>query len=252
MKNNNINEKGFTLKFVLIFIAIFIVMILIAFTLLKNKNDAEATVINDFYQELLNGGVEFDKYLSNEFIRRISQGEVSHNEIFLCTSDFKENFELKEIKKRDNYFSVITNIPNTDIEVYTIKEDDKWKIDVIACIINGGNEIAETDELKETHNEAVVEEEIAVEKKEISYSEKFKVPVERAKKDLSLRTGINGSEILVVDVQAVVFSDSSLGTSKPGESYSQVLTPGYVVVLSINNVIYQYHLDESMLILINS
>ncbi len=245
------NQKGFTLKSFLIFIAVIIIILLFAFPLFKNKDDDQVAVVIDFYQEYLNGEVNFDRYLTSEFRKRLGQNETSHNELFLCTPNLDENFEISEIEEKENYFSIITNIPDIDIEVYIKKEDNRWMIDAVACIVNGQIEIIDDMEIIEI-DESNENEELIIEdvKEEVSYPEEFRSVIERTKKDLSVRTGITVDEIEVLDVQAVTFSDSSLGISKPGEAYSQVITPGYMVILSINNNSYRYHLNEITMILV--
>jgi len=54
----------------------------------------------------------------------------------------------------------------------------------------------------------------------------------------------------LVIAEAVIFSDSSLGVSAPGEVYSQKLTPGYFIILSVYGNEYQYHADETRAIFI--
>jgi hypothetical protein len=44
----------------------------------------------------------------------------------------------------------------------------------------------------------------------------------------------------VVSVTAEEFSDSSLGCPKEGEVYSQVVTPGYTVILQVEEQTYDY------------
>ena len=52
------------------------------------------------------------------------------------------------------------------------------------------------------------------------------------------------SEITVVSTEAVTWPDSSLGCPKPGMMYLQVLTPGYIVMLALDGVNYEYHTDS--------
>jgi len=44
------------------------------------------------------------------------------------------------------------------------------------------------------------------------------------------RTGGNADEVEVLSVEAVDFSDSSLGCPQPGKAYLQVITPGHRVL----------------------
>lgn len=59
--------------------------------------------------------------------------------------------------------------------------------------------------------------------------------------DLSEKLGVKQSDIQVVQAQAVVWRDGSLGCPKPGRFYTQALVDGYKVVLEANNVTYDYH-----------
>ncbi len=58
-----------------------------------------------------------------------------------------------------------------------------------------------------------------------------------------LRT--DADAITVVSVEAVDWSDSSIGCPKPGMNYLQVITPGYRIVLEWNGEHYNYHTNGS-------
>lgn len=49
--------------------------------------------------------------------------------------------------------------------------------------------------------------------------------------------------IEVESVQAVEWADASLGCPLPGESYAQVITPGYLITLEALDITYTYHTD---------
>jgi hypothetical protein len=59
--------------------------------------------------------------------------------------------------------------------------------------------------------------------------------------DLSKRTGVPKSDIKVVSVEAVQWSDTSLGCPQPDRMYAQVVTPGYRIVLEAGGQTYEYH-----------
>ncbi|MCA9873167.1 MAG: hypothetical protein KC441_05915, partial [Anaerolineales bacterium] len=61
--------------------------------------------------------------------------------------------------------------------------------------------------------------------------------------DLADRSGIDASEISVVSVTSVDWSDSALGCPAPGYAYMQVITPGYKIVLEASGQSYEYHTD---------
>jgi hypothetical protein len=54
---------------------------------------------------------------------------------------------------------------------------------------------------------------------------------ERIITDAADRTGVPISEIEVVSVEEVTFNDSSLDCPEPGMAYTQVLTPGQIVLV---------------------
>lgn len=68
--------------------------------------------------------------------------------------------------------------------------------------------------------------------------------IERIKEDLVSRLAIPADEIALVEVTAVEWSDSSLDCPQPGMSYLQVITPGYRIVLQVNNQAYEYHTNR--------
>jgi hypothetical protein len=55
--------------------------------------------------------------------------------------------------------------------------------------------------------------------------------------------GISASEVAFVSIVPAEWSDLSLGCPQPGHSYPQVVTPGFVVALSVNGVGYEVHTD---------
>ena len=67
--------------------------------------------------------------------------------------------------------------------------------------------------------------------------------VETVKKDLAEYLGVNLKDIKVVSVEEVEWSDSSLGVDRGG-FYLQVITPGYIVHLEHNGIVYKYHTDR--------
>ncbi len=65
--------------------------------------------------------------------------------------------------------------------------------------------------------------------------------VELAVADLAGQLGIAAEAITVRSMEAVEWSDTSLGCPKPGMLYAQVITPGYRIVLEANGQSYEYH-----------
>jgi hypothetical protein len=69
--------------------------------------------------------------------------------------------------------------------------------------------------------------------------------VASAQQALAKDIGVPESAIKLVGLEAVDWSDSSLGCPKPGENYLQVITPGYRVTLEAQGKTYEYHTDKT-------
>lgn len=67
--------------------------------------------------------------------------------------------------------------------------------------------------------------------------------VQLAQKDLAQRLDLAAEAIQLVSVEAVEWSDTSLGCPQPGMMYAQVITPGFGVVLEAEGERYEYHTD---------
>lgn len=68
---------------------------------------------------------------------------------------------------------------------------------------------------------------------------------EKAKADLAEYLNIDTQEIRVVESRAVEWPDTSLGCPQPEMAYTQVLTPGYWIVLEAKGQRYPYHTDQA-------
>lgn len=66
-----------------------------------------------------------------------------------------------------------------------------------------------------------------------------------AKADLAQQTGISVDEIKLVSMEAVEWSDASLGCPQEGFMYAQVITPGYLMILEAQGEQYEYHTDTT-------
>ncbi|MBA2362806.1 MAG: hypothetical protein H0V86_04680 [Chloroflexia bacterium] len=72
-----------------------------------------------------------------------------------------------------------------------------------------------------------------------------KQSIAAARRDLAFRAGCTEHEIIVAEVKAVEWPDSSLGrTESAGQRDSQP-TPGYRLVLVAISREYEYHADEN-------
>ena len=67
--------------------------------------------------------------------------------------------------------------------------------------------------------------------------------VRLATADLARRLKVNRREIALLSVIPTVWPDASLGCPEPGRAYAQVLTTGYVVLLSRGQDVFEYRSD---------
>ncbi len=74
--------------------------------------------------------------------------------------------------------------------------------------------------------------------------------VRLAREDLAQRLGLAPEAIRLVSVEAVDWSDTSLGCPQPGMMYAQVITPGYRVMLEAGGQRYEYHTDEGQFVVL--
>jgi hypothetical protein len=64
------------------------------------------------------------------------------------------------------------------------------------------------------------------------------------KTDLANRQAVAVEEIILLETMEVEWSDSSLDCPQPGMEYLQVITPGYRIVLQVNDQTYEYHTNR--------
>jgi hypothetical protein len=74
--------------------------------------------------------------------------------------------------------------------------------------------------------------------------------VRLAQEDLAQRLGLAAKAIQLVSVEAVEWSDTSLGCPQPGMVYAQVITPGFRVVLEAKRKRYEYHTDTGQCVVL--
>ncbi len=55
---------------------------------------------------------------------------------------------------------------------------------------------------------------------------------------------ISPEDVIIQDIQRVVWRDGSLGCPKPGMMYTQALTPGYLVQVKVKGEVRMVHMDE--------
>ncbi len=75
-------------------------------------------------------------------------------------------------------------------------------------------------------------------------NERAQKVIDLAKEDLAKTLSTSVDNIKLSNIEEVTWNDSSLGYPKPDEQYLQVLTPGFKIFLSYNDIIYEYHGDD--------
>lgn len=63
--------------------------------------------------------------------------------------------------------------------------------------------------------------------------------------DLTARLGVPADNIEVVSTEEVNWSDAGLGCPLPGFMYAQVITPGWLIVLTAEGETFEYHTDQA-------
>ena len=69
--------------------------------------------------------------------------------------------------------------------------------------------------------------------------------VDQAVVDLATRLSVSETDIALISMEEVTWSDSSLGCPKPGELYTQALVDGHRIVLGHVEKVYVYHSGET-------
>ncbi len=75
--------------------------------------------------------------------------------------------------------------------------------------------------------------------------------IDRARRDLAQRLGIDESQIAVNSVEQSEFPDAALGAPVEDEMSAQVITPGWRVRLIANGQAYEYRANQKQLRLFN-
>jgi hypothetical protein len=75
--------------------------------------------------------------------------------------------------------------------------------------------------------------------------------VDRARRDLAQRLGLNESDVAVKSVEPVDFPDAALGAPLADEMSAQMITPGWRVTLKANDKNYEYRATARQLRLLN-
>ena len=85
---------------------------------------------------------------------------------------------------------------------------------------------------------------------EVEPPAKAEQAIRLAREDLARRLGLAPEAIRLVSVEAVEWSDTSLGCPQPGMMYAQVITPGFRVVLEAGGETYEYHTDAGRFVVL--
>lgn len=60
--------------------------------------------------------------------------------------------------------------------------------------------------------------------------------------------GVDISDVAVQTIEKTEFPDASLGVPEPGKMYVQVITPGYIIRLIVDDTVYEYHGSNERLV----
>lgn len=75
--------------------------------------------------------------------------------------------------------------------------------------------------------------------------------VDRARRDLAQRLGMNESDVALKSVEPVDFPDAALGAPLADEMSAQMITPGWRITLKANDKNYEYRATARQLRLLN-
>ena len=78
----------------------------------------------------------------------------------------------------------------------------------------------------------------------MDYPDVVRAAIAQAATDL----GIAPDQLTIIAVEARDWPDSSLGCPQPGRAYSQIVTPGYRLVVRANGQQYEYHTNRTTMI----
>ena len=72
-------------------------------------------------------------------------------------------------------------------------------------------------------------------------SQVMKPMLEQIRADAAQRAGVSIDQVKVLAIEAVTWSDGSLGCPEPGTMYTQALVPGYRIRVDASGTILTYH-----------
>jgi hypothetical protein len=68
--------------------------------------------------------------------------------------------------------------------------------------------------------------------------------VDAALRDAATQLGVSATDLTIERVETREWPDASLGCPRPGQMYAQVLTPGFLILISSAGKRLEYHADE--------
>ena len=227
--------KGFALKSFILIVGILLALVLLILTFSNNEKDlSDVDLVEDFYNQYISNQFVDTNLITEELKVQLDNSDIS---AVLCSFSF-DDVAIEKVEANNDFVEVYLKNLENPINVYTIKQDGESKINNIVCTIPPKDEYIE-EEQQEQQQEVT---------NEIIIPEAAKSLVNLAKNDLAQRLSVDINNIITVRLDDVNFSDTSLGLSKPGEMYAQVITPGYIIVLEVNNKYYRYHTDKSSIV----
>jgi hypothetical protein len=230
--------KGFTLKSFILIVGILLVLALLILTFSNKEKDlSDVDIVEDFYNQYINNQFVDTNLITEDLKVQLDNSDIS---AVLCSSSF-DDIAIEKVEANNDFVEVYLKNLENPINVYTIKQDGESKINNIVCTIPLKDEYIEEQQEEEQQEQQEITNEIII-------PEAAKSLVNLAKNDLAQRLSVDINNIITVRLDDVNFSDTSLGLSKPGEMYAQVITPGYIIVLEVNNKYYRYHTDKSSVV----
>jgi hypothetical protein len=132
--------------------------------------------------------------------------------------------ERAHVLPNDRISAIVRTGDEIDIVTF-VKVGDRWVIDDIAPVSSGrGSPTPEATPGDGTSQ--------------------YPPPVQAAIDAASDRLGLPANQLTVDTIQSMNWPDTSLGCPKEGEFYAQVITPGYMVVVTGDGKHVEYHTDE--------
>ena len=237
--------KGFTLKSFILIVGILLVLALLILTFSNKEKDlSDVDIVEDFYNQYINNQFVDTNLITEDLKVQLDNSDIS---AVLCSSSF-DDIAIEKVETNNDFVEVYLKNLENPINVYTIKQDGESKINNIVCTIPLKDEYIEEQEEEQQEQQEEEQQEQQEITNEIIIPEAAKSLVNLAKNDLAQRLSVDINNIITVRLDDVNFSDTSLGLSKPGEMYAQVITPRYIIVLEVNNKYYRYHTDKSSVV----